>query len=697
MTAKIRRLILSSGLAQGGLAFFAATAMANLSNFLFHVIVSRLLGPATYGALGALLNVLLVLSVPLGALQAAVTRAESANFHQLGHGIGLRISLIRAVLVGVVATGVLIVGAPLVDSFLHLHSSMPMMLLAVWVVPSLVGAVLQGVLMGRMRFRVIAVAMVVGGIIGRLALGVFLVELGLGLDGAVVASVLSQAILTLILMFPLLSEIIRQVPQKVGIGLRSTVHSMLALGGYWVLATEDTVLARHFLPANSAGLYASASTAGRIALFMPAAIATLAFPRFARDRGRGELSRATLKWSFSLTALLGLASAFVLAVMPSLVIEILFGESYLGAANAVRVLGLEAAGLGVLSLMIYLHLARESLDSLYAWLGAVVAFIGVEVFHSSPEAIAVVMCISVAVATLPSIGSAVHAFLRDPLTDPVDFGEAKLLEPTPAEGCLDLSIVVPYYNPGNAVSRHVTSLVEVLDGSGVSYEIIAVSDGSTDGSPDTLENLFPAVLTNVKLPKNSGKGQALRTGLLCGRGNYLGFIDADGDIPAMELMGVIEVLRSAQPDIIYGSKRHPSSVVYYPKLRRVYSWGYQLLIKTMFNLSVTDTQTGLKVIRREVVAEVLPRMVEKRFAFDLEFFVVARMLSYRNVIEVPVVIQRRFTSTISIRSVVGMLLDTFAVFYRLRVLRYYQNRGHPNNEKGVQVSSEVEVQVRLSD
>ena len=672
MKAKVQKLISSSGLAQGGLAFFVATALANLSNFVFHVIVSRLLGPSTYGALGAILNTLLVLSVPLGALQAVVTKAESAHLHSDGHGIGLRSALSRAVLAGAVGTGLLVVLSPFVDSYLHFQSSVPMMLLAIWVLPAVVGAVLQGVLMGRLRFSVVAIATVVGGIVGRLTLGVLLIELGFGLDGAVVASVLSQLILTGILLVPLMPEVVHSKVKELGIGFRSGVHSILALGGYWVLATEDTVLARHFLPAKAAGLYASASTAGRIALFLPAAIGMLAFPRFARDKGAGHLTRSTIRWSFPATALLGLITALILLVVPSLVIEILFGSSYLGAQNAVRILGIEAAGLGILALLIYLHLARDSLDSLYAWLGAIIAFVGIELFHGSTVSVALVMLVSVAVATGVSLVAAIHALLRNPLIEDVDFVEKHLFSsPAEAESGVDLSIVVPYYNPGAALSKHVAGLVEVLEASGLRFEIIAVSDGSTDGSPDTLTNLFPDLLKNTKLPKNSGKGQALRVGLMQGRGKYLGFIDADGDIPAIELLGIIEVIRASDPDVITGSKRHPNSVVYYPKLRRVYSLGYQQLIRTLFHLSVSDTQTGLKVLRREVVREVLPLMVEKRFAFDLEFFVVARHLGYREIVEVPVVIQRRFTSTISMRAVRGMLIDTLGIFYRLKVLRYY--------------------------
>jgi hypothetical protein len=111
--------------------------------------------------------------------------------------------------------------------------------------------------------------------------------------------------------------------------------------------------------------------------------------------------------------------------------------------------------------------------------------------------------------------------------------------------------------------------------------------------------------------------------------------------------------------------------VHYPPLRRAYSWGYQQLIRLLFHLRIRDTQTGIKLVRRDVLAAVLPHMVEKRFAFDLELFVVARRLGYRRFIEAPVRINERFSSTISPRAVLLLLLDTLAIFYRLRVLRFY--------------------------
>ncbi len=240
-----------------------------------------------------------------------------------------------------------------------------------------------------------------------------------------------------------------------------------------------------------------------------------------------------------------------------------------------------------------------------------------------------------------------------------------------AEPELDLTMVVPYFNPGSRLRVTVESRVGVLLESGRSFEVITVSDGSTDGSADSLAGVAGDVVRRVVLARNWGKGQALRAGMALGRGRYLGFIDADGDLPAELLRPFVSLMRRHEPDILLGSKRHPQSVVHYPPLRRAYSWGYQQLIRALFHLRIRDTQTGIKLVRRDVLAAVLPHMVEKRFAFDLELLLVARRFGYRRFIEAPVRINERFSSTISPRAVLLLLLDTLAIFYRLRVLRFY--------------------------
>jgi glycosyltransferase involved in cell wall biosynthesis len=239
------------------------------------------------------------------------------------------------------------------------------------------------------------------------------------------------------------------------------------------------------------------------------------------------------------------------------------------------------------------------------------------------------------------------------------------------EGRLDLTIVVPYYNPGPNLAGHVAQVIEVLREREVSFEVIAVSDGSTDGNDVGLAELGPEVQV-IHLPINQGKGRALRVGFGLGRGSYLGFIDGDGDIPAPVLGEFVSCIQKDRPDFAIGSKRHPESVVVYPRLRRFYSWGYQVLTRLLFGLDLTDTQSGIKLARREIVTELLPILEEDGFTFDLELLAVARRLGYTRVVELPVEIRERFSSTVSPRAAVGMLIHTVRLTWRLRVAHHYE-------------------------
>jgi hypothetical protein len=124
-------------------------------------------------------------------------------------------------------------------------------------------------------------------------------------------------------------------------------------------------------------------------------------------------------------------------------------------------------------------------------------------------------------------------------------------------------------------------------------------------------------------------------------------------------------------DIVIGSKFHPNSVVNYPLQRRIISMGYYLLIRFLFNLPCHDTQTGLKLFKTEVLRKVFPKILVKKFAFDLEVLVNAHHLGYK-ITEAPIFLnsQRRY-GRIGLKSVFATFWDTLAVFYRMYILRYY--------------------------
>jgi glycosyltransferase involved in cell wall biosynthesis len=208
-------------------------------------------------------------------------------------------------------------------------------------------------------------------------------------------------------------------------------------------------------------------------------------------------------------------------------------------------------------------------------------------------------------------------------------------------------------------------LLDALGRSGVSYEVIAVADGCTDGSPESIADLSPNRVCTIALPRNSGKGEALRTGLRHGRGAYLGFIDSDGDLDPALWQPFLSLLRLYRPDAVIGSKRHPLSVVDTAGFRRLFSRVFQLVNRCLFRLPVGDTQVGLKVFRRELLQDVLPRTRERGFVFDLEVLVLARRLGYRRLMEAPVSLCYQGRSTIRFGTLLRVAVETVALAWRM--------------------------------
>lgn len=238
-----------------------------------------------------------------------------------------------------------------------------------------------------------------------------------------------------------------------------------------------------------------------------------------------------------------------------------------------------------------------------------------------------------------------------------------------------LSIIVPVYKQEKTIAsdlRSIVSAVQLLD---VPHEIIVIIDGYEDKSSEEAKKVkVPNVIVDG-YKTNHGKGYAVRYGMSKSHGDVVGFMDAGGDLNPESLTMLLEHMRWYNADIIIGSKRHPVSKVSYPWQRKILSWGYQFLIRILFGLNVRDTQVGMKVFKRQVLEDVFPRLLVKKFAFDIEMLAVANYLGYTRIFEAPVELHfmgvSSITSTNFWRIILSMLWDTAAVYYRLRIRRYY--------------------------
>ena len=235
---------------------------------------------------------------------------------------------------------------------------------------------------------------------------------------------------------------------------------------------------------------------------------------------------------------------------------------------------------------------------------------------------------------------------------------------------LAISVVVPAYNEEASIIEAMNRISDVLRMEEIPFEIIVVDDGSTDG---TVAVLNLAKLINLRVIENDtniGKGAALRVGTAYATGKYLAFHDADLDLHPEALVGLFKIIESTNVEGVVGSKVHPESSVQYPILRRIMSRGFRLLVTGLFDLRISDTQTGVKIFEREKISPVVNSVETNGFGFDLELLVRMRQLGMR-VLEGPVTLEYQFKSSVGISTIGIMFKDLF----RLRKIVHHCMQG----------------------
>jgi len=198
------------------------------------------------------------------------------------------------------------------------------------------------------------------------------------------------------------------------------------------------------------------------------------------------------------------------------------------------------------------------------------------------------------------------------------------------------SVVIPAFNEADRLPRYLDEVVAYFEGRGEPYEVIVVDDGSTDGTPEVVEARHHPSVRVLRLGRNSGKGAAVRAGMLAARGAFRLFTDADGATPIAELKR-LEPALAAGADVAVGSRVlvDPAvSVAARPHrvaAGRVFNW----LVARLGVRAVADSQCGFKAFTGAAAERLFGRLRTRGFGFDVELLLEAQAAGYR-IVEVPV-------------------------------------------------------------
>ncbi len=195
-----------------------------------------------------------------------------------------------------------------------------------------------------------------------------------------------------------------------------------------------------------------------------------------------------------------------------------------------------------------------------------------------------------------------------------------------------ISVVIPCFNEERRISPTLEKIVAYLSARDVPWEVVVVDDGSADRTREVVlrASESDARVRLIRHETNSGKGYAVRVGVLAAAGELVVMSDADLSTPIAEI-AVLEAKANEGFDLVVGSRvaRGETTVGSQPMRRQLSGWVFRKLVHGLGLCSVNDTQCGFKLMRRPAIDDVLRKIETEGFAFDVELIARAERAGLR--------------------------------------------------------------------
>lgn len=395
MQERIRKLS-SNRMLRGSAVLWIGMMAANVSNYVFHLLMGRFLGPVNYGILASIFSVFYYLMVPVATITTTVMKytAEFDVEKAPGKIYSLFIRLTKQLLVISLALFVLLAAAsPLISRFLRIDSIWPMLILSTMLLIGYMLPVNRGILQGLQKFGTLSVNLILETVL-KLSIGIALVLIGYKVNGAVLGVVIAM-FMAYALSFVPLRKIFR-IREKTIVSVREMwVYSipvfvaLFCMNSYY---SVDILIVKHFLSPVDAGHYSGLSILGKIVVFACLAIVGVMFPMVAGRHKADQKHSHLLGYTLGLITLISGSIAAAYAIAPRFIINLLFGAKYIAVAPYLGLFGLAMLLLSLSSALTNYYLAIDKIRCVAILVVmAVLQVILLWAFHSSLSQIVNVM------------------------------------------------------------------------------------------------------------------------------------------------------------------------------------------------------------------------------------------------------------------------------------------------------------------
>jgi len=335
-----------------GLLVLAATLLLNGGAFIFHAIVSRKLGVASYGSLYAVLSFVLLASFPAGIFNTVVAKfaAEFRALDDPAHLRALTIAVCKSFGIGLIAY--IAIGSALakpIGEFVHVPP---------WEIAlgaAMAGSVVfvfasRAIAQGTQDFRGYSLSLVIEGVL-KATLGAALATAAFGLAGGIVGFFLGTLTSGVYTMWRLWNQVGRCARAEFRIDLRrvfaTTIGATALMACTAVLSYGDVLTVKHFFAAHDAGIYAATSLGGKILFFLVGFAPTVLIPKAAASHSRGASALGALRGAMLMV--IGLSAAGLLAFVfgAAIILRLLVGGDFAQAVPLLPWYGVAMALLAI--------------------------------------------------------------------------------------------------------------------------------------------------------------------------------------------------------------------------------------------------------------------------------------------------------------------------------------------------------------
>lgn len=322
---------MSHPLFSGSAIVFVGNMSANAINYVYHLVMGRLLGPVEYGILASLYSILYLISIiPSSASVSIVKFISSAkdnevySVYETIRKLIFKIAVVMSVLVVAVA--------PFASKFLHIENMWSVILVAPILFLSLVTLVNMSVSQGLLKFTGYIIPTLISSLL-KFLLGVTFVVIGWSVFGAMFAIVIGAAI-SYLYSYKYIKKYIK-ITKTVKVNLKPFFKYsgpvLLQALAFTSIFTTDVILAKHFLDPFSAGIYAALSTLGKIIFFATSPVAVTMFPVISRRKSLNQGYMKVFLASLAITAAIASTITIFFWLFPNIAIGVLYGKDYLSA------------------------------------------------------------------------------------------------------------------------------------------------------------------------------------------------------------------------------------------------------------------------------------------------------------------------------------------------------------------------------